>query len=198
MIVYGLPIKHLPLSTYGGIGLKSKKGFFASALLALLSSVIVVLNAPSAAHATPGDSYFGLRNLNSGTWMRNETNNYVLLESDQGRRQEFRREAVSGTNFVRYINRETGRALGVDGASTTSGARLFVGEYDSNATNQQWYFAATSAPTASDGTGWAMIVNRKSNHCIGVNQGQTADGAQLRQFSCSSTARNQAWKQVDY
>lgn len=89
-----------------------------------------------------------------------------------------------GSGFFSIKNGKSGLCIGVDGASTASGARIAQYACD-GATNQSWKFVSVT-------TGYYSVVNKKSNLCIGVSGASTANDVGLFQFACDNSL-NQSW-----
>ncbi|WP_330351363.1 RICIN domain-containing protein [Streptomyces sp. NBC_00582] len=97
----------------------------------------------------------------------------------------------AGSSYVSLKNDNSGRNLGIDGASTTSGAAAIQANGSSDL-NQDWeLITKTSYPA-----GWYALKNRKSGLCRGISGAGTANGAQAAQFACDDSA-NQLWKPDD-
>jgi hypothetical protein len=97
----------------------------------------------------------------------------------------------AGGGYYSFRNVRSGKALGVDGASTAAGAGLIQATPDTS-NNQDWRFETSATYPA----GVYRIRNRKSNLCIGIPGASTATGVQAAQFPCDGT-QNQGWKLVD-
>jgi V8-like Glu-specific endopeptidase len=91
---------------------------------------------------------------------------------------------VGFSSLFTIRNGKSGKCIGVDHASTASGAR--VAQYPCDGfDNQSWQFFQASP-------GRFNIVNGKSGKCIGVDRAATANGAELFQFTCDGSM-NQQW-----
>lgn len=94
-----------------------------------------------------------------------------------------------GSGFYEFQNSKDRRmCMGVDGGSTASGAKLMLFACDGSR-NQTWFFREAGGDrvvTIRNGT------SSDGNRCIGVDNGSTANGAQLMQFTCDGKP-NQSW-----
>ncbi|MET8813069.1 RICIN domain-containing protein [Streptomyces sp. NPDC004549] len=94
-------------------------------------------------------------------------------------------ETVLDGNYYSFENIESGLNLGIDGASSASGAAAIVAKGSSNL-NQDW------ARQYYDGGEYYALKNRQSGLCLGISGASTANGAQAAQFPCDGSA-NQGW-----
>lgn len=94
-------------------------------------------------------------------------------------------QAPGAAATISFKNVKSGRCIGVDRASTSSGAYIKQFTCD-GARNQYW----TTRETGQ--TGIYNLVNLKSGKCMGVDRASTSAGANIRQFNCDSSA-NQRW-----
>ncbi|GAB3979636.1 hypothetical protein GCM10029978_075540 [Actinoallomurus acanthiterrae] len=95
---------------------------------------------------------------------------------------------VDTTAWYVLVNRNSGKAIDVNGASTADGANLI--QWDrSNAYNQQFQFVDA-------GGGYYRLKARHSGKVVDVNGASTADGAQLVQWS-DYDGTNQQFRLVD-
>ncbi|TKH41394.1 hypothetical protein C1I60_18565 [Paenibacillus terrae] len=90
--------------------------------------------------------------------------------------------------IYKLVNRKSGLALDVNGASTTDGASI-VQWNDNGGTNQQWKLEAT-------GKGFYKLRNVGSGLLLDVNQSSTQGGASLIQWQDNGNY-NQQWMPVD-
>lgn len=94
-----------------------------------------------------------------------------------------------------FLSGDSGKCLGVGGGSTEPDARVAQFYCDGRQQpfdNQYWRLQ-------SIGGGFFVIVNTKSNLCLGVGGGSTEDGAVIAQYGCDPTptpTENQAWRFV--
>ena len=92
-----------------------------------------------------------------------------------------------GGGYYQIINRNSGKVLDVNGASTANGANVQQWAYGGG-TNQQWSIAAVSG-------GYYQIINRNSGKVLDVDGASTADGANVHQWSYGG-GTNQQWSIV--
>lgn len=94
-----------------------------------------------------------------------------------------------------FLSGDSGKCLGLDGASPSPGARVrqyYCDGRDQPVDHQYWRLH-------SIGGGYFLIYNTKSNLCVGVGGGSTQDGAIVAQYGCDptpTTTENQAWRFV--
>jgi hypothetical protein len=96
-----------------------------------------------------------------------------------------------GSDF-RIMNRNSGEALNVSGASLSDGANIIQWPYSADTKrNDEWQ-------VISLGGGFFKILNRNSGEALNVSGASTADGAQVIQwpYSANSTT-NDEWQIVD-
>ena len=74
-------------------------------------------------------------------------------------------------------------AMDVEGVSTADGANVFIWAYGGG-NNQQWQIADL-------GNGYYQIKARHSGKCLDLSAGDTSDGANFQQWTCSSSNTNQ-------
>ncbi|WP_082159682.1 RICIN domain-containing protein [Micromonospora sp. HK10] len=86
------------------------------------------------------------------------------------------------------VNRNSGKALDVYGASTADGARITQWTRN-NGTNQQWQFV-------DSGGGYYRLKSRNSGKVLDVNGASTADGAAVVQWS-DHNGTNQQFRLAD-
>ncbi|HET7539910.1 MAG TPA: RICIN domain-containing protein [Polyangiaceae bacterium] len=92
------------------------------------------------------------------------------------------------TRNFQFVNAKSGKALEVQGASSTDGASI-VQNPASNATSQQWGLEY-------DGAGYFNLSNVASSKVLDVPDESTADGIELKQWK-STGGDNQAWLLID-
>ncbi|MBO4162362.1 MULTISPECIES: RICIN domain-containing protein [Micromonospora] len=81
------------------------------------------------------------------------------------------------------------RNMGIDGASTASGAAAIIAAPGSGY-NQDWKVLWTDSTQT-----WFRLQNRGSGLCLGISGASTANGALAAQFACASPpATNQTWQ----
>lgn len=110
--------------------------------------------------------------------------NWIAIEPNTGR-------PTPGKYY--YIgNKNSGKYLDVEGASTADGAN--IQQYSKAAVDQQqWEFQDA-------GNGYYYIISKKSGKAVGVaggSTGNTADGANVIQWAKVATADDQKWKLED-
>ncbi|WP_207916456.1 glycoside hydrolase [Micromonospora sp. KC723] len=91
------------------------------------------------------------------------------------------------SGHVKLVNRNSGKVIGVSGASTADGAPI-VQQSDTGAASQQWQ-------VVDAGGGYVKLVNRNSGKVLDVDARSTADGATVIQYSDNGGA-NQHWQRV--
>jgi hypothetical protein len=94
--------------------------------------------------------------------------------------------AANGSLVNKFVNVKSNKCMGVDRASTSSGAN--IGQYDclARAPNQEWIGLTVSG-------GWLGLGNVKSGLCIRPDGGSTGNDVQLKQFACKSTDTSEHW-----
>ena len=90
--------------------------------------------------------------------------------------------------YYRIVNKNSGKALDVNGQSTADGASIVQWSYWGG-NNQQWQ-------VIDNGTGYFQIVNRNSGKALDVNGSSTADGATIVQWGYWG-GNNQQWQIID-
>ncbi|HEY3494397.1 MAG TPA: RICIN domain-containing protein [Polyangiaceae bacterium] len=117
----------------------------------------------------------------SATSMSMSWNNTLTLDPGAG--------SVSGaTNTFRFVNVKSGKALDVEGASSSDGADL-IQNPESEADNQGWSLNY-------DGEGFFRITNVMSGKIIDVPDESTSDGVELAQWE-DNGGDHQVWLLVD-
>lgn len=97
-------------------------------------------------------------------------------------------ELVLEANAIRtFQNVNSKRCIGVDRASTSSGAYIKQFTCDGS-DNQTWLLLAGAAGSS----GFYNFQNKKSGMCMGVDRASRNPGADMRQFPCDSSL-NQRW-----
>ena len=94
---------------------------------------------------------------------------------------------VPGT-FYKILNRNSNKALDVNGGSTSNGGNIIQWDYSGGA-NQQWGITST-------GDGYFSVVNKNSNKSLDVNGASVAAGTNIIQWDYSGGA-NQQWRIYD-
>ncbi|MFI7596558.1 RICIN domain-containing protein [Actinoplanes sp. NPDC049681] len=183
------------------------------AAAAVLAGVMLTAVSPVAAHAqspegsraavrlSPGDGRYGFMNLKSSKVLQplnGSTANGVrvvqqtvaLSGGDLITSQNWT-AYDAGSGYYSFRNVHSGRALGIDGASTAAGANAIQATPDTS-NNQDWRFEVYSGYPANV----YRMKNRKSGLCLGISGASTANGGQAAQFRCDGTS-NQGWKIID-
>lgn len=93
-------------------------------------------------------------------------------------------ETYTFDGYYTFESAAAGRNLGIDGASSASGAAAIIANGSSDK-NQDWLKQFV------DGS-YFRLINRKSALCLGISGASTANGAQAAQFICDGSA-NQTW-----
>jgi endoglucanase len=138
-----------------------------------------------------GDSYAIQNRGGSGT-------NITLTTTNSSGVQRIRfgwGENVSGgggtfnpSAYYRIINRNSNKALDVNGGSTANGAQVIQWPWNGG-NNQQWQ-------VIDNGGGYYRIINRNSGKALDVNGGSTANGANVIQWTWNG-GNNQQWQVID-
>jgi hypothetical protein len=174
-----------------------------AAMVALAAVALTASVSPSGAQAAAGDGKVGLPNYasnmamqpsgtGSGAYLYQKTSIFSGTTGDWTAIQNWKKTAVSGvTRGYRFVNASTGMALGVDGASMSTGAAI-IQATPSTATNQIWILTPKSGTSNI-----FQMKNGKSGLCIGVTGASQTSGARLYQFTCDGTA-NQYWGNLDF
>ncbi|MEV4342036.1 RICIN domain-containing protein [Streptomyces sp. NPDC049590] len=97
-------------------------------------------------------------------------------------------QAVDTQAWYVLVNRNSGKALDVSGASTADGARISQWTRHDGA-NQQWQFV-------DSGDGYYRIKSRNSGKVLDVAGASTADGAAIQQWT-DNNAANQQFRLAD-
>lgn len=92
------------------------------------------------------------------------------------------------TTYYRIVNRNSGKVLDVNGASTANGTGIIQWTWN-NGNNQQWQVIDL-------GTGYYRITNRNSAKVLDVNGGSTANGASIVQWTWNG-GNNQQWQFIE-
>jgi alpha-galactosidase len=94
------------------------------------------------------------------------------------------------SGYYRIMARHSGKAMVVQGASTSDGANVFQWTYGGTATNDEWLFTSL-------GSGYYKITARHSGKALVVQSASTTDGANVFQWTYGGTATNDEWSVVD-
>jgi len=92
------------------------------------------------------------------------------------------------SGYTRLQNRNSGKCVDVEGASTADGANIFQWSCHNNA-NQQWLMEDV-------GGGYVQLRAQHSGKCADVWEWSTADGGEIRQYTCTG-GTNQQWTVED-
>jgi hypothetical protein len=182
------------------------------AAAAVLAGVLLTAVSPTVAHAqslqgggvapfSPGDGRYGFMNLKSSKVLQpsgGSTANgakvvqqTVALSGGDLITSQNWTAYDAGSGYYSFRNVHSGKALGIDGASTAAGANAIQATPDTS-NNQDWRFEVYSGYPANV----YRIKNRKSGLCLGISGASTANGGQAAQFRCDGTS-NQGWKIID-
>ena len=124
-----------------------------------------------------------------GSWLGRTDTQAIQWDCNTNNDQEWSFQWMgsdSGWGSYYRITNNDGQCLGINGASTASGAYGTV--WDCNGNNDQlWYYQQGS-------NGWGGLVNRNSKMCLGSQDGSNQPGAWQIQWSCNGN-NDQLWKQ---
>ncbi|AYN38872.1 alpha-glucosidase [Streptomyces dangxiongensis] len=164
----------------------------AGALLALASPAHAHAKAQQASDPKPAKLAAGasrIKNLKSGKYLQAASTAHgakVTQQTyDDGTTLQSWETYIFG-DYYTFENSGARKNLGIDGASTASGATAIIANGSSDL-NQDWIVDWT----LYDGDHFALK-NRKSGLCLGISGASTATGAQAAQFRCDGSA-NQGW-----
>ncbi|MFE2071110.1 RICIN domain-containing protein [Streptomyces sp. NPDC059467] len=136
-------------------------------------------------------SGIGIGNLKSSKFLQaNSTANGAKVVQEAGNSANLLQNwtPVNDSPYTSFENVSAGRNLGIDGASTASGAAAIIANGSGDA-NQDWLLV----PNSNYPSDYFAMKNRKSGLCLGISGASTADGAQAAQFPCDGSA-NQGWE----
>lgn len=188
-------------------------GGMSSAVAAVLAGALMAVAAPAVAHAESPQhtdwrqpipssqvlhgnlfgikaSGIGIGNLKSKKFLQaSSTANGAKVVQQPGNSANPLQNwtAVNDSPYTSFENVPAGRNLGINGASTASGAAAIIANGAGDA-NQDWKLV----PVAGYPDGYFAMKNRKSGLCLGISGASTANGAQAAQFACDGSA-NQGW-----
>ncbi|WP_117207976.1 glycosyl hydrolase family 95 catalytic domain-containing protein [Allorhizocola rhizosphaerae] len=111
----------------------------------------------------------------------------IQLSVRAGHTYRFERRGTIPTNYVRLVNRNSGKVIGVSGGSTADAAAI-VQQTDTGAASQRWQVVDL-------GGGYVKLLNRNSGKALDVNGASTANGATVIQWTDHGGA-NQQWQLV--
>jgi predicted nucleic acid-binding Zn ribbon protein len=94
---------------------------------------------------------------------------------------------ISG--YYKILARHSGKAVVVQGASTSNSANVVQWTYGGTATNDEW-------EVRSIGSGYYRVINRNSGKDLTVQSASTSDGANIFQYTYGGTATNDEWAVV--
>ena len=148
-----------------------------------------VKSASPDAKSVAAAAWYGIRNVKSAKFLQPSGSNpvngtKVVQESFNSTTLTQLWTRVIDGSYLSLQN-YSGLNLGVDGASTSSGAAAIVAT-GSGATNQDWQQIARNDTVFE-------LKNKKSGLCLGISSASTANGAQAAQFPCDGSA-NQGWE----
>jgi hypothetical protein len=83
--------------------------------------------------------------------------------------------------------RQMRECLNVKGASKANSAKIIL--YTCASMNDEWI--PINKSTGNDGHDYYELRNRNSGLCLNVNKASTAVGAEIIQYSCSTSAKNE-------
>ncbi|MFG2425390.1 RICIN domain-containing protein [Streptomyces sp. NPDC048448] len=169
----------------------------AKALAVMFAGTLLAVASPAIAHAgqpnsEPRSTLVGtsrLQNLKSGKYLQATSSANGARITQQPFNDNFLQDWQIFTfdGYYTFENFEAdGKNLGIDGASTSSGAAAIIANGSSDL-NQDW----TVDRTHYSGDYFALK-NRKSGLCLGISGASTATGAAAVQFPCDGSA-NQGW-----
>jgi hypothetical protein len=100
--------------------------------------------------------------------------------------------AAGDESFVKIINRNSGKAMNVEGSSTANGAQIIQWPYTADTNqNDEWQIVDIDA-------GYSKILNRKSGKGLNVSGSAITDGAPVIQWTYTDDSiRNDEWQVVD-
>ncbi|MCX4882223.1 RICIN domain-containing protein [Streptomyces sp. NBC_00847] len=133
---------------------------------------------------------FGIGNLKSGKFLQaTSTANGAKVVQQKGSQANPLQNwvPVNDSPYTSFENASAGRNLGVDGASTASGAAAIIANGSGDA-NQDWLLV----PVSGYPDGFFAMKNHKSGLCLGISGASTTNGAQAAQFKCDGS-ENQGW-----
>lgn len=162
----------------------------AAALLAAGSPAVAGTPSPqSEPSASPLAGASRLQNLKSGKYLQavSTANGAAVVQQSYVSSGMQTWEAYTFDGFFTFENFSAGRNLGIDGASTASGAGAIIANPSSDL-NQDWHKEFLNG-------GYFRLINRKSGKCLGISNASTANGARAAQFPCDGSA-NQSWRSV--
>jgi hypothetical protein len=94
------------------------------------------------------------------------------------------------SGYYRIMARHSGKAVVVQGASTSNSANVLQWTYGGSATNDEWQ-------VLSIGSGYYRVINRNSGKDLVVQSASTSDGANIFQYTYGGATTNDEWAIVD-
>ncbi|MFF8013325.1 RICIN domain-containing protein [Streptomyces sp. NPDC007929] len=175
------------------LGRNTVAAMLAGALLAVASPAIAQASPqssdPKAPSAAAGATV-RLKNYKSGKYLQavsSANGARVVQQSKNDNYLQFWSTILNtGGTLYGWENWESKKNLGINGASSSSGAAAITANPSSDA-NQDW--------TKIWYGEWFALKNRKSGLCLGISGASEANGAQAAQFPCDGSA-NQKWDTV--
>jgi hypothetical protein len=119
--------------------------------------------------------------FSSNTAMSMSWSNTITIDAAAG-------TLTGATNRFNYLNKNSGKAMSVQNASTADGAAVVQATVGSG-NEQKWTLNYDSA-------GYFNITNVNSTHVLDVTSSSTADGASVIQYTGNS-GDNQKWRVLD-
>ncbi|MDN0200780.1 RICIN domain-containing protein [Streptomyces sp. S.PNR 29] len=173
---------------------KTVATMLAGALLAVASPALAHAQSspsgdPTARPASASGELVGatrLKNRKSGKYLQavSTANGARVVQQSYSDSRLQTWETYTFDGYYTYENSAAGRNLGIDGASTASGAAAIIANGSSDL-NQDWERDWTD-------NGYFRMINHKSGLCLGISGASTANGAQAAQFRCDGST-NQQW-----
>lgn len=164
----------------------------------MVAGVLLAVASPALAHAQTSQSSdptassrlavgtSQLKNVKSGKYLQalSTANGARVVQQPRSDTSLQTWEVFTFDGYYTFENFEAGRNLGIDGASSASGAVAIIANGSSDK-NQDWLKEFISGDRF-------RLINRKSALCLGISGASTANGAQAAQFICDGSA-NQTW-----
>ncbi|MEV8597287.1 RICIN domain-containing protein [Streptomyces sp. NPDC052012] len=163
----------------------------AVALLAVASPAVA--GTPSPQNSEPSSPLLAgaarLQNLKSGKYLQavSTANGAAVVQQPYEGTGLQTWETWTFDGYFTFENFSAGRNLGIDGASTASGAGAIIANGSSDL-NQDWDREFLNGD-------YFRLINRKSGKCLGISGASTANGARAAQFPCDGSA-NQSWRSL--
>jgi hypothetical protein len=119
-------------------------------------------------------------------------NDAKIIISAKGKSESQQWKMVKVGDFVKFVNRKSGKLLDVPGFSTDEGTDLIQWE-DNGGTNQQWTVEAPAKDKSDKGV---FIKSRSSGLVVDVAEASREDGARVIQWSYHGE-KNQLWELIE-